>query len=106
NDMIEAFRIPVIREDGLEADDLIGTLTLKAEGEGFDVFLVTKDKDLMQLVSPNVKMLAPEGTGTLLTIGIDEVKEKMGIPPEKIVDYLSLIGDSSGISWRLALYCA
>ncbi len=95
NDIIEAFRIPVIREDGLEADDLIGTLTKKAESEGFDVFLVTKDKDLMQLITPNVKMLAPEGTGTLLTIGIDEVKEKMGIPPEKIVDYLSLIGDSS-----------
>lgn len=95
NEIIDALQIPVIREDGLEADDLIGTLTKKAEGEGFDVFLVTKDKDLMQLISPNVKMLAPEGTGTLLTIGIDEVKEKMGIPPEKIVDYLSLIGDSS-----------
>jgi DNA polymerase-1 len=95
NEIIEAFKIPVIREIGLEADDLIGTLTKKAESEGFDVFLVTKDKDLMQLISPNVKMLAPEGTGTLLTIGIDDVKEKMGIPPEKIVDYLSLIGDSS-----------
>jgi DNA polymerase-1 len=95
NEMIQAFRIPVISEDGLEADDLIGTITKKAENEGFEIFIVTKDKDLMQLISPDVKMLAPEGTGTLQTIGVNDVIEKMGVPPGKIVDYLALIGDSS-----------
>ncbi|MBN1601787.1 MAG: DNA polymerase I [Chitinispirillaceae bacterium] len=95
NEVIRALNIPVICEDGLEADDLIGTIARMAENEGFEVFLVTKDKDLMQLISPNVKMLAPEGTGTLQSIGENDVLEKMGVPPAKIVDYLALVGDSS-----------
>ncbi|MDR0305952.1 MAG: DNA polymerase I [Chitinispirillales bacterium] len=95
NELISAFNIPVVMRDGLEADDLIAVLTHKATASGFDVFLVTKDKDLMQLVSPNVTMLAPEGTGVFQTFGPDEVYAKMGIKPEQIVDYLALIGDSS-----------
>jgi DNA polymerase-1 len=95
NEIIKALSIPSVIEDGFEADDLIGAITKKAVDEGFEVLLVTKDKDLMQLVGPHVKMLAPEGTGTLQTIGVNEVIEKMGVAPEKIVDYLALIGDSS-----------
>ena len=94
-ELINAFNIPVIKRDGLEADDLIGVLTHKAVSVGFDVFLVTKDKDLMQLVGSNVKMLAPEGTGVFQTFGPDEVFTKMGIRPDQIVDYLALIGDAS-----------
>jgi DNA polymerase-1 len=59
------------------------------------VFLVTKDKDLMQLVGPRVRMLAPDGFGVFLNIGPEEVLDKMGVPPEKILDYLSLVGDAS-----------
>ena len=92
---IDACNIPTVIQEGLEADDLIAALTLKATDAGFDVFVVTKDKDLMQLVGPRVTMLAPEGSGTLVPFGIDQVREKMGVGPERIMDYLALTGDSS-----------
>lgn len=95
HELIKALNIAVIKQDGLEADDLIGVLTKKALEDSFEVFLVTKDKDLMQLIGPRVKMLAPDGTGTLQMMGTDDVKAKMGIEPCKVVDYLALIGDSS-----------
>jgi DNA polymerase-1 len=94
-DVVNAFNIPIICQDGLEADDLIATLTKKAVNDGFDVFLITKDKDLMQLIGPHVKMLAPDGSGVLQLFGEKDVVDKMGVPPDKILDYLSLIGDSS-----------
>lgn len=94
-ELIDAFNIPVIKQDGLEADDLIGCLTNMATADDFDVFLITKDKDLMQLIGPRVKMLAPDGTGVLQVIDVKDVIEKLGIGPEKIVDYLALIGDAS-----------
>lgn len=94
-DLISAFNIPIIKKDGLEADDLIACLTNKAANNGFEVYLVTKDKDLMQLIGPKVKMLAPDGTGTLQIINTEDVVKKMGVGPEKIVDYLALIGDAS-----------
>ncbi len=94
-DVVNAFNIPIIRQDGLEADDLIATLTKRAVDNGFDVFLVTKDKDLMQLIGPHVKMLAPDGTGVLQLFDEKDVVDKLGVPPEKVLDYLSLIGDSS-----------
>jgi DNA polymerase-1 len=93
--LIDALNIAVVKEDGLEADDLIATLTRNATDMDFDVFLITKDKDLMQLLGPRVKMLTPEGTGTLQLFEEKDVKEKMGVPPSQIVDYLALIGDSS-----------
>lgn len=95
NKLIDAFNIPIVRKDGLEADDLIAVLTRKAVQESFDVFLVTRDKDLMQLIGPHVKMLAPDGSGTLMMLGVEDVKEKMGIGPENVVDYLALTGDAS-----------
>ena len=94
-ELIDAFNIPVIKQDGLEADDLIACLTKMATADDFDVFLITKDKDLMQLIGPRVKMLAPDGTGVLQLLDVKDVVEKMGIGPEKIVDYLALIGDAS-----------
>lgn len=95
HELISAFNIPAVKQDGLEADDLIANITCKATAEDFDVYLVTKDKDLMQLIGPRVKMLAPEGTGTLQMLDVKDVVEKMGVGPDKIVDYLALIGDSS-----------
>ncbi|MDO5577164.1 MAG: DNA polymerase I, partial [Fibrobacter sp.] len=94
-ELIDVLNVPVIIQDGYEADDLIGIITKKAREENFEVFLVTRDKDLMQLVGQGVTMLAPEGTGTLEKIGVNEVIQKMGVAPEKIVDYLALIGDTA-----------
>ena len=95
DELLGAFNIPVVRRDGFEADDVIASLTRRAVDEGFEVFLVTKDKDLMQLVGPNVWMLAPEGTGVFQTLGPEEVTAKMGVPPGQVLDYLALVGDSS-----------
>ncbi len=92
---IDACNIPTIIQDGLEADDLIANVTLKAVSAGFEVFLVTRDKDLMQLIGPKVTMLAPEGSGILESYDERKVIEKMGVEPLKIADYLALIGDSS-----------
>jgi DNA polymerase-1 len=93
--LIEALNVPSVRQEGLEADDLIAGLAQRAAGQGFEVFIISKDKDLMQLVGPHVKMLTPESGGALELMGREEVLAKMGIPPEKIVDYLALVGDAS-----------
>ncbi|MDG5816564.1 DNA polymerase I [Chitinispirillales bacterium ANBcel5] len=95
SELIAALNLPLVKKEGLEADDLIAILTNHAVAEGFEVFLVTKDKDLMQLVGPQVKMLAPEGTGVFTEYGPQEVFSKMGLEPARIVDYLALIGDAS-----------
>jgi len=92
---IDACNIPTIIQEGLEADDLMASLTLSSVDSGFDVFLVTRDKDLMQLVGPHVTMLAPESGGALLPMDAAHVKNKMGVEPQRIGDYLALIGDSS-----------
>jgi DNA polymerase-1 len=94
-DLIDAMNIPWVKQDGVEADDLIAVLTHRAVEQGFEVYIVTKDKDLMQLVGPGVRMLAPENGGALVSMGPDEVKAKMGVGPEGIVDFLSLVGDAS-----------
>ena len=93
--LIEALNIPSIRQEGLEADDLIAVLAHRAAKQGYSVFIVSKDKDLMQLVGTRIKMLTPESGGKLELMGAEEVQAKMGIPPEKIVDYLALVGDAS-----------
>ncbi|MFP4015048.1 MAG: DNA polymerase I [Chitinispirillaceae bacterium] len=94
-ELIQAFNLPIVKQDGLEADDLIAILTHNAVEEGYEVFLVTRDKDLMQLLGPKVKMLAPEGTGIFQVLGPEEAFNKMGVRPDQIVDYLALVGDAS-----------
>ncbi|HEV7672273.1 MAG TPA: DNA polymerase I [Thermoanaerobaculia bacterium] len=88
---LEAYRIPVLELSGYEADDVLGTLALRAAGEGFDVVLVSADKDLMQLIGPNVSMYH---TGRNKLYGPAEVTEDFGLPPEKVVDVLALMGDA------------
>jgi DNA polymerase-1 len=95
HDILGALNIPVIKQDGFEADDVIASLTRKALDCGFEVFLVTKDKDLMRLVGPRVRMLAPDGPGAFKDMGPDEVLGKMGVRPDQISDYLALVGDAS-----------
>ena len=95
-DMIERFKIKNLEQDGYEADDIIGTIAYEASGEDVDVFLVTPDKDFMQLVTENVKMYKPlNHTKGFDIIDIDGVKKYFGVPPEKVIDVLALIGDTS-----------
>jgi DNA polymerase I len=93
--LIDAMNFPWVKQDGVEADDLIAVLTRHAVEQGFEVYIVSKDKDLMQLVGPKVRLLAPESGGELVAMGPEEVKAKMGVGPEGIVDYLALVGDAS-----------
>src|ERR1700740_2251141 len=88
----EAMRLPILEYPGYEADDVIGTLARLASKKNLDVFVVTSDKDLLQLVTPNVLVLNPT-KGDLL---IDEkkVEELMGVPPSKVADVMALMGDS------------
>ena len=95
-DVVNAYRIPVLELDGFEADDIIGTLARNAEREGALAFLVSADKDFMQLVSNKIKMYKPGRQGTDVDIvDISAVKEKFGVPPEKVIEVLGLTGDSS-----------
>ncbi len=85
----EAFDVPHIEKEGYEADDLIATYAHSQPGE---VTIVSSDKDLMQLVGGSVRMLDPIKNRM---IGVEEVKEKFGVPPEQVVDVQALAGDSS-----------
>jgi len=91
----EAFRLPVVEVAGFEADDVIATLADQAVAAGFRVVIVTADKDMLQLVSDDVVVLNPgrEGTGATL-LDRRAVEEKWGVPPERVVDVLALVGDS------------
>src|ERR1700683_4495086 len=88
----EAMRLPILEYAGYEADDVIGTLALQATKKHLETFIVTSDKDLMQLVGGLVRVLNP-AKGDLL---IDEkkVEELMGVPPSKVPDVMALMGDS------------
>ncbi|MCQ2283497.1 MAG: DNA polymerase I [Bacteroidales bacterium] len=95
--VLDAFGITQIGIDGYEADDVVGTLAKHAEIEGYDVFMVTSDKDYGQLVSENIKMYKPGKFGQSAEIlGPAEICEKFGIQrPEQVIDILGLQGDSS-----------
>ena len=93
--LVDVFNITSLSRPGLEADDILAHVTRLAEKEGFEVFLVTRDKDLMQLVGPRVKMLSFESSGAVENIGPDQVLAKFGVRPDQIRDLLALMGDSS-----------
>lgn len=91
-----ALNVVTVEVPGLEADDVMGVLAKNAEAEKMETFLVTGDKDFMQLVSPLVKIFNPKRSGEDIEI-LDEkgVEQKIGLPPAKIIDYLGLMGDTS-----------
>jgi len=95
--IIEAFNIPVIEVQGYEADDVIGTLAWKARDKGFDVYMMTPDKDYAQLVKDKVFMYRPRRSGNESeVIGTQEVKETFEVKdPRQVIDVLALWGDSS-----------
>ncbi len=90
--VLEALRIPILESAGFEADDVIGTLARKAAKQEHEVFIVSGDKDMMQLVTPTVKILNPQKDNLILDPA--KVTETLGVPPEKVVDVMALRGDA------------
>jgi DNA polymerase I len=89
---LEAFRIPILEAEGFEADDVIGTLARQAAEQKHEVFVVSGDKDMMQLVNEHVKILNPQKDNLILDI--EKVTEILGVPPDKVVDVMALRGDA------------
>lgn len=96
-EIIKAMNIPIVEISGQEADDLIGTLAKQAEKEGYQVYMVTPDKDFAQLVTENIFMYRPARMGNAIEIwGIPEVQKRFGVErPEQVIDYLGMMGDAS-----------
>ncbi|MEX0501657.1 DNA polymerase I [Raoultella terrigena] len=90
--MVKAMGLPLMAVPGVEADDVIGTLAREAEKAGRPVLISTGDKDMAQLVTPGITLI---NTMTNTILGPDEVVTKYGVPPELIIDFLALMGDSS-----------
>lgn len=98
-ELLAAWGIRLVTVPGYEADDVIGTLAARAAAQGTDVVIVSGDKDFFQLVGPRVSLLNPGRGGPA---GVDEqwvdlsnAAERLGVPPERVVDYLALVGDAS-----------
>jgi DNA polymerase-1 len=89
---LDAYRIPILEMPGFEADDVIGTLAQKAADEGYSVFVVSSDKDMMQLVSDHICVLNPPKDNLICDAA--KVEEILGVPPERVVDVMALRGDS------------
>jgi DNA polymerase I len=90
HDVVRAMGFPLLAIEGVEADDVIGTLAKEATEKGIDVVISTGDKDMAQLVNKHVTLV---NTMTETVMDIEGVKEKFGLPPELIIDYLALMGD-------------
>ena len=88
----EALGVPILTSERYEADDVIGTLATKAAAAGFDVVIVTMDKDFFQLVHGGIRVFNPRDEGTWYDAG--GVKEKFGVTPEQVVDVMALMGDT------------
>ncbi len=89
---LEAFGIPILRHEGFEADDVIGTLSCRLAEQGHHVYIVSSDKDMMQLVNENVSILNP--TKDNLILDAAKVEEVLGVPPARVIDVMALRGDS------------
>lgn len=95
-EVTDALGVTLIEIPGFEADDVMGTLAKQAEREGIETFLVTADKDLMQLVSPHIKIYSLRKVDHQQEIlDAEGVQQKFGVPPERVIDVLALMGDSS-----------
>lgn len=93
-EFLNVLGLKMLARERYEADDLMACAARKGSAEGFSIYIISADKDLMQTVTDDIHMLRPE-KGEYLDIGPDQVVEKMGVRADQIVDYLSLIGDSS-----------
>ncbi|HZI22094.1 MAG TPA: DNA polymerase I [Gemmatimonadales bacterium] len=97
--ILAAFRVSVIGVEGFEADDVIGTLSAAAPPRGLSVVIVSGDKDFYQLIGPGVALLNPGRGGPAAVeehwVDQSNASERLGVPPERVVDYLALVGDTS-----------
>ena len=97
--ILEAFKIPVLSLEGYEADDVIGTLAKQAAAKGVNAVIVSGDKDFVQLIDKGIWILNPwhgrPGFTTEKWYDLDNASERLGVPPERVVDYLALLGDTS-----------
>jgi DNA polymerase-1 len=97
--ILDAYHIPVLALDGYEADDVIGTLAKQAAAKGVNAVIVSGDKDFVQLVGKRVWILNPwhgrPGFTTEKWYDVDNAAERLGVPPDRVVDYLALLGDTS-----------
>ena len=91
--ILQAMRVPLVELDGEEADDIIATLAVQAARAGHDVLIASNDKDFMQIIGARIRLLRPD-TKETTTVGPAAVRERFGVAPEQIVDFLSLLGDS------------
>ncbi|HXM37806.1 MAG TPA: DNA polymerase I [Gemmatimonadales bacterium] len=98
-EILDAFRVPVLGLEGYEADDVIATLAESAARQGLQAVVVSGDKDFYQLISPGIALLNPGrgGPGAVEEQWVDmaNASERLGVPPDRVVDYLALVGDSS-----------
>jgi DNA polymerase-1 len=97
--LLAAFRIPLLAVEGFEADDVIATLADRAAAQGLDVAIVSGDKDFYQLIGPRITLLNPGRGGPAAVeeqfVTTQNAAERLGVPPERTVDYLALVGDSA-----------
>ena len=97
--LLAAYHIPILSVPGFEADDVIGTLAARGVEAGYNVVIVSGDKDFQQLVRPGVWLLNPGRGGPASVeeswVGVDNASDRLGVPPERVIDYLALVGDTS-----------
>ena len=97
--LLAAYDIPVLTAEGFEADDVIGTMAKKGVEAGYNVVIVSGDKDFQQLVRPGVWLLNPGRGGPASVeenwVGMENASDRLGVPPERVIDYLAIVGDSS-----------
>jgi len=92
----EAFRIPIFEMDRFEADDVIGTMACLASKQGLEAVIVSGDKDFYQLIGERIKLYNPRGRGEEAEwVDLTNASDRLGVPPEKVIDLLSLMGDSA-----------
>ena len=95
-EILNLMNIPLVSLDGYEADDLIGTIAKKAEMDDFKTYIMTGDKDMMQLVTDKVFVYSPGNRfKPTTTYTVDKVKDRWGVDPSQFIDYLAMVGDSS-----------
>ena len=97
--LLAGYKIPTLELDGFEADDVIATLAPQGVAAGLEVCVVSGDKDLLQMVEPGVWVLnpwhGPPGRTTEKWYGVDNAHERLGVPAERVIDYLALVGDTA-----------
>lgn len=97
--LLAAYDIPVLSAPGFEADDVIGTMAARGVEAGYNVVVVSGDKDFQQLVRPGVWLLNPGRGGPASVdeswVGVENGSDRLGVPPERVIDYLAIVGDTS-----------